>query len=116
VRLFERIAFLIDLKMESFFFIKESRLDILERVLYITGKRAFHSGSHRGEAMNINNTSEKLQTMRQQASTHNALLKINRTNRQRKQLERRLAWYAIWLAVSTLIHLEFSRVSRHAQA
>jgi negative regulator of replication initiation len=102
--------------VKGFFSISESELDILERLLYIYGKRAFQSNSRQGEAMNSTNASEKLHALRQQASTHNALLEINRANRQRKQLERRLAWFAVGVAISTLIRLEITRVSRHARA
>jgi hypothetical protein len=64
--------------------------------------------------MNSINASEKLDIFYQQASTHNALLEVNRHQRQRKQLERRQAWQALRLAITTLIRLELS--GKHAQA
>lgn len=57
---------------------------------------------------------EKLDRLYQQASTHNTLLEINRSKRQRQQLERRQAWQALRLAITTLIRLEFSG-SKHAR-
>jgi hypothetical protein len=110
----EKVVRFLLLESDHYFSITESLLDILAQILYIHGKRAFHSGSSQGATMTSINVSEKLQTLHQQASTHNALLEINRHQRQRQQLERRQAWNALKLAITTLIRLELSG-NKHAR-
>jgi hypothetical protein len=69
----------------------------------------------KGAAMNNFHASEKLNTLHQQARTHNNLLEISRNRRQRQQRERRQAWRNLWLAITTLIRLEFFG-NTHARA
>jgi DNA-binding transcriptional regulator YbjK len=66
------------------------------------------------ETLQTRYNQEKLEHLYQQASTHNTLLEINRSKRQRQQLERRQAWHALRLAITTLIRLELS--GKHARA